>query len=884
MADGFDAYHEWLGIAPKDQPPNHYRLLGVDLFEANAATIEHAADQRMALLRTLQTGRHSALSQRLLNEVAAARLCLLKPEKKAAYDAELRKQLAAQSEESLDAGLMEALDQTTSKNAVSASDSTHKSPQNLRLLVGIGAAALIGLLLVIGWLAMSRAKPEVALHGEPNTRQELAIPVKTPAPPVKEPAPAKPIEPAPVPAKPAIAEKPPAPASLPPQEPPAPAPRVEPPKMPSSKPAPAQDKPAPVENKPAPPPVVQSPIPSSQPPTPAKQSLPTGAALDQSTKAAAALLQADLDKAQTAADKVTLAKRLLAQALDQSGDAAGRYVLLRMAGELAVGARDAETALQCVDQIDAAFVVDPFAMKTAILAGWAKEARNADARKWLVERALAVGDEALDAGNVDAARELGKLATSKSVGLRDKEILQRLKTFRQRFTEVGKDAEELQQAHALLAKDASHAPSNLIVGRYLCFTKGDWKKGLPLLALGSDATLKRLAQQELTASPTQPNDQLALADAWWEIAQGCRRSQTSAVKGHAGLWYQQALAALPAGLVRSNVEKRLAELKKLRGQQGPPLLALAPFDAREAAALQQHWAAHLNRPVVLTNSIGMKLILIPPGEFDMGSSPEEMAWAVQEGKKNNESPWYFDPIPTEGPRHRVKISRPYYLGIYFVTQGEYERVMGMNPSAFCAKPMDASAFRPPLAQDVAGLRPGDAKRVAGRDTSRHPVDTVSWNDAMEFCRRLSQLPEERGAKRMYRLPTEAEWEYACRAGTTTHWWCGNDEAALLECAWYARNAGSMTHPVGEKRANPWGLFDMYGQLWQWCMDWNDEKYYGQSPGVDPPGSQKGWSRAYRGGYFDKFGRYSAYRGGLKPDYRNHYLGLRVYLAPEEPNK
>jgi formylglycine-generating enzyme required for sulfatase activity len=612
--------------------------------------------------------------------------------------------------------------------------------------------------------------------------------------------------------------------------------------------------------------------------------LPGGAALDQAIKAAAALFQADLDKATTAADKLALAKRLLAQAGGQSSDAAGRYALLRMAGELAVDARDAETAMECVDRIDAAFEVDRLAMKTAILAGWAKEARSTDARKWLVEHLLSVGEEALDSGNVDAARELGKLATSKSAGLRDKEIVQRLKMFRQRFTEVGKDAEELQQAQSQLAKDVGHAPSNLIVGRYLCFTKGDWKQGLPRLALGSDATLQRLAVQELKSPPTQPDDQLALAEAWWEIAQDCRRSQTNTVKVHAGQWYQQAFAALPAGLVRSNVEKRLAALKRLRGQQTPPLLAVAPFDSREAAAHQQRWAAHLGKPVVMTNSIGMKLILIPPGEFDMGSSPEEMAWAVQEGKKNNESSWYFDPIPWAGPRHRVQISRPYYLGVYFVTQGEYERVMGVNPSAFCAKPMDPSAFRPPLPPDAAKLRPGDAMRVAGRDTRRHPVDTVSWDDAMEFCRRLSELPEERGAKRLYRLPTEAEWEYACRAGTTTRWWCGDNEAALPECAWYLRNAGSMTHPVGEKRANPWGLFDMYGQLWQWCMDWSDAKYYGQSPGVDPAGPQEGWKRAYRGGYFDKYGRYSAYRGGLKPDYRNHYLGLRVCLVHEEAGK
>jgi formylglycine-generating enzyme required for sulfatase activity len=871
MAESFDAYHEWLGIAPKDQPPNHYRLLGVDLFEAKPETIEHAADRQMAHLRTFQTGRHTALSQRLLNEVAAARLCLLKPAKRAAYDAELRKQLAAQGDGSLDSGLMEALRQAKPKKAA-ASDSTRKSPPNLRLLLGIASAVVVALLLVIVWLAMSRSKPEVAMRPEPKARPEPVVALP------KEPPPAKPSEPASAPAKPVIEEKRPEPKPKPAEEKPAPIPRVEPPKAPD---------PAPTVPTPNP----QSPTPSSPPPPPnpqplAKLSLPEGAALDQATKAAGALFQADVDRAKSPADKVTLAKRLLGQALDQSGDAAGRYALLRMAGELAVGARDAETAFQCVDQIDATFEVDRFAMKTAILAGWTKEARSTDARKWLVEHSFAVGDEALDAGNVDAARELAKLVTSKSAGLRDKEIVQRLKTFRQRFAEAGKDAEELQQAQAILAKDASHAPSNLLVGRYLCFTKGDWKRGLPLLALAGDATLKRLAEQELKSPPTQPNDQLALADAWWEIALGCRRSQMNAIKVHAGQWYRQTFAALPVGLVRSNVEKRLAELKKLRSQSPAPPLALAPFDAKQAAAHQQRWAAYLGEPVEMTNSIGMKLILIPPGEFDMGSTPEEIAWALEEGKKNNAIQWYFDRVQGEGPRHRVKISRPYYLGVHLVTQEEYEKVMGVNPSAFCGKQMDVSAFQPGLPEGESKNRLTDLGKMKDRNTSRHPVDTVSWADAVEFCRRLSEMPGERAGKRRYRLPTEAEWEYACRAGTTTRWWCGDDEAGLLECAWYNRDANSMTHPVGEKRTSPWGLYDMHGQLWQWCADWHNEKYYTQSPGVDPLGPPRGSDRVLRGGSWGAEARdcRCAFRYIQGTPYRRHSVGLRVCLVAEETSK
>jgi formylglycine-generating enzyme required for sulfatase activity/outer membrane biosynthesis protein TonB len=871
MAESFDAYHAWLGIAPKDQPPNHYRLLGVDLFEDEPDTIQHAADRQMAHLRTFQTGRHSAVSQRLLNEVAAARLCLLKPDKKAAYDADLRKHLAAQGEGSLDSGLIEALRQAKPR-------STQESPPNLRLFVGIASAVLIAVLLAVVWLSMSRSKPEVALRPTPKpVADPIVVPPK--APPVPVP-PAKPVEPAPAPAKPTIEEKPPQPAPKPPEEPPSSKPAVVSPQPPTPDPQPLPS------NSPPPTPAPESPTPKPQPLS--HLPLPEGAALDQATKAATALFQTDIERAKTPADKLALAKRLLAQSLDQSGDAAGRYALLRMAGELAVGARDAETAFQCVDQIDAAFQVDRFAMKTAILTGWAKEARSADARKWLVEHLFTVGDEALDAGNVDAARELGKLATSKSAGLRDKEIAQRLKTFRQRFTEAGKDAEELQQAQAFLAKDPRHAQSNLVVGRYLCFTKADWKRGLPLLALASDETLKRLAAEELAASNPQPPtpNPLPLADAWWEISLACRRSQMNTIKVHAGQWYRQALASLPPGLVRSNVEKRLAELKKLRSQSPAPPPAIAPFDAQRAREHQERWAAHLGEPVQLTNSIGMKLALIPPGEFDMGSTPEEIASALEEGKKNNESQWYSDRVSEEGPRHRVKISRPYYVGVYPVTQGEYEKVMGVNPSSFCAKQMDASAFRPPLPDGPVKERLRDVKRMVGKDTSRYPVETVSWADAVEFCRRLSELPGERAEKRTYRLPAEAEWEYACRAGTTTRWWCGDDEGVFQECAWYNKNADAMTHPVGEKRASPWGLYDMHGQVWQWCLDWHDAKYYGQSPGVDPTGPPRGANRVGRGGHlgYSAPACRSAYRSYIPPRHRGASLGFRVCLVPDESSK
>jgi formylglycine-generating enzyme required for sulfatase activity len=169
----------------------------------------------------------------------------------------------------------------------------------------------------------------------------------------------------------------------------------------------------------------------------------------------------------------------------------------------------------------------------------------------------------------------------------------------------------------------------------------------------------------------------------------------------------------------------------------------------------------------------------------------------------------------------------------------------------------------------------------GQDTSRNPVDSVNWDDAMGFCRRLSAMPAEVAARRVYRLPREAEWEYACRAGTTTHWYCGDNEMDLNWCAWVTMNSANMTHPVGQKRPNSWGLYDMSGNVEQWCADWFSTDYTTQAPPGDhlgPPGSQ---SPVMRGGDWQDNSFYcrSAFRYNPSPatDHR-HIYGFRVAVA------
>jgi len=273
-------------------------------------------------------------------------------------------------------------------------------------------------------------------------------------------------------------------------------------------------------------------------------------------------------------------------------------------------------------------------------------------------------------------------------------------------------------------------------------------------------------------------------------------------------------------------------------------MLVAPFTQQQAVAAQRECGQRLGVPVGITNGIGMKLKLIPAGEFMMGSPESEVYRLYDEYQ------------------HRVRITKPFYLGVYEVTQAEYEHVMGENPSSFSS----------------GGSR---KSKVFKLDTSRFPVEGVIWQNAVEFLRKLSDLPEEKAAGRIYRLPTEAEWEYACRAGTTTRWHCGDNESDLAKAAWFEDNSENQTHPVGQKEPNAWGLYDMHGNVWEWCNDWYAGEYYKSSPENDPLGPTEASYRVFRGGSWD-YGAglcRSAYRFRYDPVLRADDLGFRVAADP-----
>lgn len=245
-------------------------------------------------------------------------------------------------------------------------------------------------------------------------------------------------------------------------------------------------------------------------------------------------------------------------------------------------------------------------------------------------------------------------------------------------------------------------------------------------------------------------------------------------------------------------------------------------------------------PITITNSIGMVLVHIPSGEFLMGTPENDPSKA-------------WDEIP-----HRVRISKQFFMGKYEVTQAQYQKVMGKNPS-YCAKLPNPE---------------------------QHPVEQVSWDDAVAFCRELSELPDEKAAGRSYRLPTEAEWEYACRAGTTTAYHFGNDSNDLSKYALFGGHKAGVwaTQKVGIKLPNAWGLHDMHGNVWEWCAD-EYGPYRVETEVVDPQGPDKGVGKVARGGSWD-YGAVkcrSAQRFGgevLTRSFTNFAFGFRVAMVQE----
>jgi formylglycine-generating enzyme required for sulfatase activity/serine/threonine protein kinase len=337
----------------------------------------------------------------------------------------------------------------------------------------------------------------------------------------------------------------------------------------------------------------------------------------------------------------------------------------------------------------------------------------------------------------------------------------------------------------------------------------------------------------------------------WMIPGGFFRGGISDPTVPAGQWFTLEVIAtgdhivvMVDGKITSEVDddQRLFSRGHIALEQADPeaKVEFSAIEIKELNGSSQSTTADPAGSKVITNSIGMKLALIPAGDFWMGSPYSDT-----------------DAVDNEYPRHRVRITRPFYLGVYEVTRGQYGAVMG-ELSTYSEGSVDL------------------------------PMTNVSWNDALAFCNKLSEREGLRPYYRSgagsqllgddgYRLPTEAEWEYACRAGSATKFSFGDVSTSLGEYAWYAGTSGRETHPVGQKRPNAFGLYDMHGNVWEWCWDGYEEKYYANSPGADPSGPSFAADRVNRGGGWrsDPKSCRSAVRDGNPPGHRNFNLGFRV---------
>jgi formylglycine-generating enzyme required for sulfatase activity len=303
--------------------------------------------------------------------------------------------------------------------------------------------------------------------------------------------------------------------------------------------------------------------------------------------------------------------------------------------------------------------------------------------------------------------------------------------------------------------------------------------------------------------------------------------------------------------------------------------------------------------VDLGGGVKMEMILIPSGEFKMGSSEsaEDMVaffnghghYVEDRSSCGHDTRLKAHEFRQEYPQHRVRITRPFYLGTYHVTRGQFRTFVndtGYKTDLEKGKKRGADG---PWHPGIEFNKKYSWRNAGFEQTDEHPVVNVSWNDAVAFCKWLS-----RKEGKIYRLPTEAEWEYACRAGTRTRYYSGDDPETLAKVgnvadatptgkSWVwtelinASDGYVFTSPVGKFKPNAFGLYDMHGNAWQWCADWYGEKYYAKSRRDDPTGPKSGEDRVLRGGSWEAgpCAVRAAFRWAITPDYGSSATGFRV---------
>ncbi|MDF1845304.1 MAG: SUMF1/EgtB/PvdO family nonheme iron enzyme [Rubripirellula sp.] len=800
----FDPYHKWLGIPPKAQPPNHYRLLSVELFESDPDVIESAAQRQITHVRSFALGQHAEETQSILNELAKARATLLDPATKAKYDASLNAQrqqpAVVPSPPAAADDVMQAVpfDIPTAQVAPRKTSSPKNRRQPSSKLIPLVAGFVVALLVIatIGWLFSDSKQPlmaEIPVSEQPS-KEVQAVEVESEVQPVQPPSGLGSIQDS---AKPSLGGN----AEAMDQE--------------SVDATEAQINPE-----------------TTSPPATEEASTETvvvsSERSDATTTPAPAIVP--FDSKQAKAHQEAWAAHL---GLDvEVTNSIGMKLRVIPPGTFMMGSEDGQNHEEPVHQVtltkpillgvhevtqaeyQTVMGVNPSEFKG--LQNPVEKVSWNDASEFCRSLSSLSGEKR--AGRVyrlptEAEWEfVCRAGTTTTYSFGDDESLLSRYAW-------SKDSSDL-KTHRVATKLTNPFGLSDLHGNVWEWCQdwyGDYPDGSVTNPIGASGASRVLR-----------------GGSWAFTAVDCR----SAYRGRGGPLFRSSSSGFRVACVPSaTASTEIAASPPMKSGEevesdavappnipepanGGPAPAVAPFDSGQAKKHQEAWAKHLKVDVEVTNSIGMTLRVIPAGTFRMG-----------EGKTV----------------HDVTLTTPFLLGVHEVTQDQYEKVMRVNPSQF--------------------------------KDSRNPVETVTWMDANEFCRRLSLLPREKRAGWIYRLPTEAEWEFACRAGTTTTYSFGDDESLLGRYAWTEDNSDRKTHPVGTKLANSFGLNDMHGNVWEWCQDW-----YGDYPSVavtDPKGATSGLGRVYRGGsWYFKAGRCrSSARVSNHPADRSNILGFRVVIVP-----
>lgn len=620
MEAKFDPYYKWLGIAPREQPPNAYRLLAIDLFESDADVIANAADRQMVHLRTFASGPQGAATQAILNEVARAKVVLLNAEKKAAYDQKLRAKLsgatssaAATQEMPSDASaktiaksrerlpMAQPLEQaipTDVKNTPAVASAMSIQPSSAErsplvwyalagvLVVVVGAIAAVMLTsspnepateVAVATSATNKSSEQpITTPQEQLSTTEKRTPTETKSPEGDNPR----TQPNPSPSnsdESSIKEK--TEPAVSPSDPPLvdPSPSVEQNEnvdpTPTAGPAETSGQNS-QENSSDPQPELRSEEnigpntaigsasekPNSERPStkPVKRQVPTAVEDEKARATVRELFQEKINGATKSESKLELARELLDEGRQIKDEPVSRFALWSEAAKWAAESGDAILSLQIVDEMADEFEVDAVSLKADALTTVQKTAKQAEQRVALAQAVAALVDEALASDDFEAAKRWSQVAQTASRGLRDPELNKFVAAQAKAVAERAKAFEAVSDSFTTLDRDPSNAAANLKVGRYLWFVKGDVASALAHLAKGDEAELSQAAADDV-ASPASPEAQAALADRWWELAEGSKEPEKEALFERASHWYSLALPELN-GLAKSRAEKRIAQL------------------------------------------------------------------------------------------------------------------------------------------------------------------------------------------------------------------------------------------------------------------------------------------------------------------------------------